>query len=130
MEKLSVPSFDEITPSNIVGIFELDDNIDINPIFRLCKIDTDILGMSFQFFERGNIIKKKKYKKCKKCWRNGICIKMKDSASFKLSKNTLQVSGVKSIEKAFGCFNILSQHFSEVDMMLKKIHEDIDSSER
>ena len=60
MEKLSVPSFDEITPSNIVGIFELDDNIDINPIFRLCKIDTDILGMSFQFFERGNIIKKKK----------------------------------------------------------------------
>src|SRR5437762_12620323 len=55
---------------------------------------------------------------------------MKNITRIKLSKITLQFSVIKSIEKAFGCFNILSQHFYEVDMMLKKIHEDIDSSER
>ena len=118
--------------SNIVGLFDLDNELYMNAVFRLCTLEKigDIKCISYQEFKRGIPPKKKKKVKdsvsSKGCWKNGLCINMYSNISVKLSDKTLHITGCKSHEQAHDCFKDLRENFSEVESNIKYINENIE----
>lgn len=125
--------FSKIPISNMVGIFTLNNKLDMNAIFRLCTLNGigDIKHISFQLYSRGV----KKCKKCtkkkdnKRCWKNGLVIKMCNNLSVKLSDNVFHITGLKSRAQAENCLNLFNLNLIDVESTVNYINQNIEKAQ-
>jgi len=118
--------FSKISVSNVVGLFTLSNKFNAYTVFRLCTLYKigNITGLDYQNFHRGAI--NVKSANCKKHWKNAIGIKMNKNLSCKLSDETLHLTGLKSKQQAYECFQELKDNLAEVEDNIKYMNDNIE----